>query len=280
MGGCRIIKDMNATRIEGSDRRLILFVLLVVALSLFVIRANYSAAFPQASIDLKYSRDEITTRAEAFLKTRGLHPERFRNLTLFDADDDARLYLERELGLEEANRLMAGPVSVWRWRARWFQPPNKEELVAYISPAGRLVGFEHTVREDLPGARLSMDAARSIAEKFLTEQTGVAQRLVEEQLRERPKRFDYVFTWEQEGFRAKDATYRRRVVVQGDQIGNYRRVPARARSVAAQFSGAAFEKYALRTLRGKPVFSSRARGTGNGVPGYTPRQFDTGNPSC
>ena len=108
-----------------SDRRLALFAVLVIALSLLFVRANYSAAFPQASIDLKYSRDEITRRAEAFLFARGLHPERLRNLTLFDDDSDARLYLERELGLPEANRLMADAAPVWRWRARWFQPAGQ-----------------------------------------------------------------------------------------------------------------------------------------------------------
>ena len=205
-----------------SDRRLVLFAVLVIALSLLFVRANYSAAFPQASIDLKYSRDEITRRAEAFLLARGLHPDRFRNLTLFDDDSDARLYLERELGLPEANRLMADGAPVWRWRARWFQPPDKEELVVYLSPAARLLGFEHTVREEDSGARLSKDAARALAEVFLREQTRTPQRLVEERLQERPNRFDYVFTWEQEDFRAKDATCRRTLVVQGGEIGSYR----------------------------------------------------------
>ena len=51
--------------------------------------------------------------------------------------------------------------------------------------------------------------------------TGAAAGSIEEQLQERPARYDYVFTWEQEGFRAKDATYRRTVVVQGDKIGRY-----------------------------------------------------------
>ena len=46
--------------------------------------------------------------------------------------------------------------------------------------------------------------------------------MVEERLQERPNRFDYVFTWEQEDFRAKDATCRRTLVVQGGEIGSYR----------------------------------------------------------
>ena len=137
-------------RLHKSDKRLILIVALIAAVSIVYIHLNYRAAFPQASIDLRYSKDEITRMAEQFLAERGYSTEGFRNLTLFEPDDNARLYLERELGLEEANRLMREEVSVWRWRARWFQPPEKEELIAYLSPDGGVVGFRHVIDEAAP----------------------------------------------------------------------------------------------------------------------------------
>ncbi|HFB98944.1 MAG TPA: CPBP family intramembrane metalloprotease, partial [Bryobacterales bacterium] len=89
------------------------------------------------------------------------------------------------------------------------------------APDGRLVGFRHVIPEAAPGARLTRDEAHRIAEEFLRGQTGAPHRLVEEQLQERPERYDYVFTWEQEGFRVKDATYRRTVVIQGGDVGRY-----------------------------------------------------------
>src|SRR5207344_2881703 len=108
-------------RLTTSDKRLVLASILVAAASVVYALTNYHAAFPQASIDLQYSKDEITRLAETFLTQQDLSTQGFRNLTLFDPDDDARLYLERELGLEQANRLMQDQVSVWRWRARWFR---------------------------------------------------------------------------------------------------------------------------------------------------------------
>jgi membrane protease YdiL (CAAX protease family) len=212
---------MLRERLEARDLRLVLISIVVIIAGAFYIRANYFAAFPEASIDLKLSKDAITARAGAFLKSQGLATGGFRNLTLFDPDDDARLFLERELGLDEANRLMRERISIWRWRARWFRPPQKEELLVWLSTGGRLVGFEHVLDETAPGARLKPDAARAIAEAFLKSQTGAPHRLIEAQLEERPNRHDHVFTWEQQDLRVKDARYRRKIVVQGDRVGEF-----------------------------------------------------------
>lgn len=212
---------MRYERIRPEDKRMVFAAVVLLGMCGWYAMSHYRQAFPQASIDLRYSKGEITAMAEKVVEARGFSTQGFRELTLFDPDDSARLFLERELGLEEANRLMQEQVSVWRWRARWFRPPEKEEILVYLSPDGRLVGFRHLVAEAAEGARLEKTDALARAETFLREQTGVPHRLVEEQLVERPARFDYIFTWEQEGFRVKDATYRRKVVIQGDSIGEY-----------------------------------------------------------
>ena len=201
--------------------RLMLLVAAALAASVFYISLNYQAAFPEASINLRLSKVEITNLAAGFLRQQGLSPAGFRNLTLFDPDQQAQVYLEREMGLAEANRLMQRDVAVWRWRARWFRPPDEEELVVYLNPQGSLVGFDHVIPEALPGARLDIEAARRLALTFLASRTQAPQRLVEEQRQERPARYDYVFNWEQEGFRAKDATCRRTIVIHGDKLGRY-----------------------------------------------------------
>jgi len=194
----------------------------LIACSAAYVTYNYGAAFPQASLTLPLSSNQITQKAEQFLRTRGLHSTGFRNLTLFDPDELSRLYLERELGLEAANRLMQSEVPVWRWRARWFQPPQKEERIVWLSPAGRLLGFEHRVLETEAGARLDRPSARLLAEAFLQAQTNLPHKLVAEQSEARPNRDDHQFTWEQTGFTAKDATLRRTIVMHGNKVGEYR----------------------------------------------------------
>ena len=192
----------------------------IVACAVYV-RVEYDKAFPQASVNLTMSRAEITRRAEDYVRSRSLDPKGFRQLTVFDPDEDARLYLEREVGLERANQLMQHDVSVWRWRARWFRPPEKEEILVWLSPDGRVVGFQHEIEEAAAGARLTHDQALAIARQFVSAFAAAPGDLVEDRAEQRPNRVDYLFTWEQPGFRAKEATYRRSVVVQGGAVGRY-----------------------------------------------------------
>lgn len=212
---------MPSGRFTRNDRLLIGAIALVAAVSVAYTFANYTAAFPQASLNLKLTSSQITASAERFLHAQGYHLAGYRHLTLFDPDDDARIYLEREAGLEKANQLMQREVSVWRWRARWYRPPHKEEFRVWLRPDGSLVGFSHLIAETSPGARLSRAAALGKAEAFLKSVTSRPQRLIETQRIERPARDDYSFTWEREGFRAAEATYRTNIVVQGDQVGQY-----------------------------------------------------------
>lgn len=213
---------MTALRLDSSDRRLALAAVLLSLLSAAFVAYNFQAAFPQASLSLPLSSSEIEEKAAAVLRTRGLAPQGFRNITIFDPDEEARLYLERELGLEAANKLMASTVPVWQWRARWFKPPEKEERIVRLTPSGRMVGLEHRIQETDHGARLDRDSARLLAKAFLDGQTRLPHKLISEQSESRPNREDHSFTWEQESFKAKDATIRRTIVLQGDKIGSYR----------------------------------------------------------
>ena len=208
-------------QLNAGDRRLLALAAGIIAISGLYVSRNYRAAFPQASLHLELSRAEINSRAEAFLRGRKLDPTGFRQLTLFEPDDDARLYLERQLGLAEANRLMATTVPVWRWRARWYRPPEKEEMVVYLAPDGRLSGFDHKLAEEQPGARLTEQEARRLAEDFLTRQSPAPHKHIESQAVTHPNRTDHVLTWEQEGFRASEATLRRTVIVRGGEVAGY-----------------------------------------------------------
>jgi hypothetical protein len=84
-------------KLDRGDLRLVVVSLLAIAAGGFYVLSNYSAAFPEASIDLKLSKDQITTRAGAFLRAQGRN-RRLRQPDLFDPTT-TRLFLEREVGL-------------------------------------------------------------------------------------------------------------------------------------------------------------------------------------
>jgi len=229
---------MSNDRLTSSDRRaLILWVALAVAGALFA-HKYFFAAFPEASVDLRVSRGEALDRARTFVSGLGENVSGYRTSVLFAVADDsadghAKTYLERSLGLKEANRLMSSEVSLWYWEVRFFRPLQKEEFQVRVTPAGRIAGYKHVIEESRPGAKPDRAAAESAARQFLAAQSGTQfsswDFLPEEASSEaRPGRTDWSFTWEKHGFKAKDAPYRLRVTLDGGRLagfGEYLQVP-------------------------------------------------------
>lgn len=215
---------MNASTLTRPERRTIAVWLIIALIGLGVSLRYHEAAFPSASIDFRITRDEAGAAAAAFLKQQGYDPAPYRSVTIFDYDDDAKVYLERELGLGTANRLMRSQVTVWRWKTRFVRPLQQEEFTVSLSPSGRLVGFDHEIEERRAGVNLTKPQAQTIAERFLVARQSInlaGYRLVEGETKTRDRRTDHTFTWERTNFKAKAATARVSVAVQGDRVGGY-----------------------------------------------------------
>ncbi|HTC66572.1 MAG TPA: CPBP family glutamic-type intramembrane protease [Candidatus Acidoferrum sp.] len=223
---------MSTDRLTSANKlALLLWVILGIAGALFA-HKYYFRAFPEASVNFKVSRSQALSRAKEFLAVEGQDATSYQSAIVFEVDDNAKTYLERETGLEQANRLMSSELNIWYWDARFFKPQQEEEFQVRMSPAGQVVGYEHHVEEARAGATLDRAAAQYDAENFLESKMGIKSGwdLLPEEINsvKRPNRLDWSFTWEKHGFRAKDAPYRLNVVVQGDQIGNseeYLKVP-------------------------------------------------------
>jgi membrane protease YdiL (CAAX protease family) len=224
----RFAEDFLALeRLTRGDKRTLLIWLVCAAIGVSVAWHYFPRAFPEASVNFRVSRSEALDRARQFVVGQGADLTGTRSTIIFDVDDTAKTYLERELGLQQANQMMATDVSTWYWSVRFFRPLQQEEYAVRLDPSGRVVGYEHVVKEDAPGARLDSDAARAAAEAFASNALG--QDLAsydflpaEANSTERPDRRDWSFTWERRGFRAKDAPYRMSVSLEGDRLGEYK----------------------------------------------------------
>jgi membrane protease YdiL (CAAX protease family) len=220
---------MHVSPIEPSDRltasnkrALILWVLAGIAGALFA-HKFYFRAFPEASVNFKVSRSEALTHAKQFVGELGENINGYQSVIVFNVDDNAKTYLERELGLDQANRLMSSQLNIWYWDVRFFKPQQEEEFRVRVNPGGQTVGYEHKIEEAREGAVLDRNAAQDRAQDFLAGKLGVKldewELLPEVNSTKRPKRVDWSFTWEKRGFRAKDAPYRLQAIVQGDRPG-------------------------------------------------------------
>src|SRR5438477_1020076 len=102
-------------------------------------------AFPEASVNFKVTRTEALTRARSFVESLGQNVSDYRAAIVFGVDENAKVFLEREVGLKEANRLMSSEVNVWHWNVRFFKPQQEEEFQIGVSPEGAISGYTHKI---------------------------------------------------------------------------------------------------------------------------------------
>ena len=108
-------------------------------------------------------------KARQLAAAQGVNPEGYRSSIVFDVDDTAKTYLEREVepcasrsdDEEQCSHLvLAG--------AFLSSAAKRGNRRARIDPAGGIVGYSHVLEETAPGARLDRGAAQTVAESFLT----------------------------------------------------------------------------------------------------------------
>src|ERR1700686_5455701 len=213
-------------RLDGKDARVLLIWILAGLIGAGVAYKYFFQAFPEASVEFKVPRGSALEHAQQFAAAQGAQLGGYDSSIVFELDDTAKTYLEREVGLQQANRMMASEVHIWYWRTRFFRPLQKEEFDVRVDPSGGIVGYTHQLEEAAPGARLERAAAQATAESFLRDTLHADLSLhdfreEEANLTERPARRDWSFSWERRGFRAKDAPYRLTVTLAGDRVSGY-----------------------------------------------------------
>ena len=201
----------------------ILSFLILGALGLACYVHFFDRAFPVASLNFRVDREQAFQSAEAYLHDLGYDLTEFESAQVFSYAGLPQIFLERTVGLAEANRLVRDWVSVWYWRIRYFKPLQKEELGVRIDPGGRVVGFSHSILESEEGASLPEEDARHIAETFLIDVQGFSlddYEPIGASSIDRPKRRDHTFTYRKRDFIVgDDGHYRLYVGVQGDRVG-------------------------------------------------------------
>jgi len=221
-------------KLGRKDVVFIVICLAIIGIGLVIGFKYFQQAFPEASIDFKVTRAESKTLAVDFLKGQHLDPDRsgYHNASGFRFDNQAKVFLEKELGLTKAQEYFGHPVKLWYWKQRWFKPEQKEEFSVMVTPEGNIMGFDHQIPEEQAGDSLSMDSARSIVDGFLQQVIGrdlAALEFVTMSQQVRPHRIDHYFTYKVRGFEpATDSDYRLSVTVQGNEVSAYReylRVP-------------------------------------------------------
>jgi membrane protease YdiL (CAAX protease family) len=212
-------------RLSSREKRALILWVLAGIVGLWYAQRHFFEAFPEASVNFKVPREEALRRAKSFVESLGQDVSGYRSVIVFGVNDNAKTYLEREVGLKEANRMMSSEVNVWNWDVRFFRPNQEEEFRVGVSPEGNITGYQHKVPEAKAGEEPSRAEAEKTAQDFLTAKLGKNATdwdfLSEEANSEKkPSRTDWSFTWERHGFRAKDAPERLQIALHGNDIGS------------------------------------------------------------
>lgn len=219
----RAPRPANRQPLTDRDWLLIAICVAFVAASIAIVIRYFDQAFPQAAIDFRVDRTTSRPLAENVAKGHGLELSAMKHAVRFDSDSTARIFLERSLGLEEANIVMAEQVRVWSWHHRWFVPLQEEEISVDIAPSGDVIGFEHRIPEDraiaASSGQLPLDRALAFLRSIAVDPAGL--KLIEQSERQLPKRTQTIFTWESMSIRPAAAQYRHVVTVDGSVVTSY-----------------------------------------------------------
>ncbi len=134
----------------------------------------------------------------------------------FDADTQARIFLERTLGLERAQSVLRDDVRVWYWHHRWFEPLREEELSVDVAPTGEIVGYTHKLPEDRTASGEG-DPLRFLGSIGVRD----TLTLVSTSERSLPRRVQRIYTFESRRIRPAGAVYRHTVTIDGDVVTGY-----------------------------------------------------------
>lgn len=199
--------------------RIAIWVGLAIA-SIVIVARYFEAAFPEAAIDFEYDRNSSKPVAEQLARITGANLDAMKHAARFESDHSARIFLERTLGLEEANRVLGEQVLVWFWRHRWFEPLIEEEVTVDVAPTGEIVSFQHVIPEERPiGGAPNVRIARAFLTRIGVDAARV--RLVDESERRLPRRMQRIFTFESTTVRPADAPYRHTVIIDGNTVTGY-----------------------------------------------------------
>jgi len=182
-------------------------------------------------IKVKTTRADALRTAEAFLAQRGFASGSFQRVAWIEENVDPMplRYLLEHRSLRESDQIYRQATAPLLWEVRYFRPLQKEEYLVFVdAQTGKVFDHQHEVDEDAPGASLSQEDARKLAEQAMQERgySPTDFKLVDSTSNKRKAREDYDFIWKANPGDPRNvggAEYRLEVEIAGDQVVGFRR---------------------------------------------------------
>ncbi|MGK5085071.1 hypothetical protein WDW37_17425, partial [Bdellovibrionota bacterium FG-1] len=191
---------------------------------------NFEHAFPFVDVAVKMDRKGSLVAAQKLAVRERWVPQdqNLRQATSFEIDSSTQNFIELEAGGPAALKkvLRDGVYTPYRWRVRHFAEGKTNETQVEFRPDGTFYGFSEKISENDPGASLSSEQARLLAENAASKLSSLdlkSYRLVARSQEVRTsKRIDHTFDYERLPNAALTSLgagrYRLRLGVAGDHL--------------------------------------------------------------
>ena len=192
-------------------------------LSLFAFHF-FPKTFPIIHLDITMNLEQALDRADEIAQTQKIGPIEHHDAAMFHTDTAVKTFVELEAGGKEALVAMMDEnlYMPYTWRVRHFKEFEKNEATIAFTPDGTPYGFVETYSENVPGAQLSEQQARELAELDATHNWNIdfsTYSPVESSQKTQPSlRIDHTFVYERINKKIGEGLYRLKIVVSGAKV--------------------------------------------------------------
>lgn len=185
----------------------------------------FPIALPILSLNISMDRTQALSKARAIAKEHHLVPDDFEQVAIFHLDNDSKTFIELDGGGKDTliQIMHKDLYSPYIWVVRHFKEGDPRQTYIFFKPDGTPYGFQQYLSEDDPGASLTSDAARTLAETHARNEWHIdlsAYELIETASETQPSgRVDHTFVYERPDVTiGTGGKYRLRLGVNGDQF--------------------------------------------------------------
>jgi membrane protease YdiL (CAAX protease family) len=177
-------------------------------------------------IKVRTTRQDAIRAADDFLAKRGVASGTYHRVAWLQENVEPlglRCLLERR-SLRESDQIYRQATRLLLWEVRYFRPLEKEEYLVLIDPQnGAVFDCRHALDENAPGASLSPEDARKLADQAIKERgyPPAGFHLADSNAKKRQAREDYAFIFEANAGDPRNvggARYRLQVDIAGNQV--------------------------------------------------------------
>ncbi len=167
---------------------LITAVVIITAISAYIIYRAYPSVNPLGSVKLKFNSIEIAEKGRALIKSLHLDDEDKTETTVLNTDNSLRKYIYDSYTFREANELIRNKIPVYKWELEWKNPEENivlgdndnvrevisaGDIILNYDLDGNLLRYKTEVGDSTELEGIPENQARMLAKDFLKKYTPV-----------------------------------------------------------------------------------------------------------